>query len=169
MPDSKANTALQISQHSKGIKVHRCSKLIKISLPKPVGIINFVALIEAKNQMKYIKGLILIAGLMLVISCMGPTMEDEDNAEEHKETAINGRQENGELLDPMIAARTEARKFLAKEWKDSLQLQNQVLEAKAAQSRYVLAGRQKDAAIFDSVFISTLRTINPDLAFQIER
>ena len=71
------------------------------------------------------------------------------------------------LPDPATAGRTEARKFLNRTWTDSLQLHSQLLEVKAMESRYRLEGSQEQATQFDSVFISTLRTVDPALAAEI--
>jgi protein involved in sex pheromone biosynthesis len=119
--------------------------------------------------MRKTKVLTVCGVALLLAGCMGHTLQDEENDVVKTEASVIDSQETDELPDPSVAARIEARKFIAKEWQDTLQLQRQVLEAKAAQSRYVLAGRTRDAAVFDSVFISTLRTVDPDLAFQLQR
>lgn len=74
----------------------------------------------------------------------------------------------GKLPEPREAARIEARKFLTKNWTDSLQLHARLLEVKALRSKYEMEGKKEQAAVFDSVFIKTLKTVNPKLAGEVE-
>lgn len=68
----------------------------------------------------------------------------------------------------ITAAQMEGRKaagiILGPEWKDSTKLRDALLDAKTRQSRYIIEGKQKCAEAFDSAFISTIRSVNPDLA-----
>lgn len=64
--------------------------------------------------------------------------------------------------------RETARQFVNRPWRDTLELQRALLEARAEQSKYTRAGRQESAAAFDSAFVSTLRTIRPDVARELQ-
>ena len=111
---------------------------------------------------------VLITGsLLLGVSCSS----SDEKAEQVAAAAEAQQMEEakGVLPDPVEAGRMEARKFLTRTWKDSLQLHSQLLEVKAMSSRYVLAGDKASAQKFDSIFISTLRTVNPDLCADIEK
>ena len=110
--------------------------------------------------------IILTALLMLVMLVeAGCTASDEKAQQEADRQEAD--QMSGKLPDPATAGRTEARKFLNRTWTDSLQLHSQLLEVKAMESRYRLEGSKEQATQFDSVFISTLRTVDPALAAEI--
>lgn len=64
----------------------------------------------------------------------------------------------------MIEGRNTAKAFATKQWKDTLELQRHLLEAKSVQSKYVINKQPKCAAAFDSTFVSTMKTVRPDLA-----
>lgn len=72
----------------------------------------------------------------------------------------------------IVAAQMEGRRaagiILGPEWKDTLQLQRALMDAKVKQSRYLIDGKPECAAAFDSTFISTIRTVNPSLAAKID-
>lgn len=76
-----------------------------------------------------------------------------------------------EITADITAAQMEGRRaagiILGKEWKDTLQLQRALIDAKVQQSRYIIAGKHKSAEAFDSTFVSTIRAVNPDLARKI--
>lgn len=105
--------------------------------------------------------IILTALLMLVMLVEAGCTASDEKAQQEAD------QMSDKLPDPATAGRTEARKFLNRTWTDSLQLHSQLLEVKAMESRYRLEGSQEQATQFDSVFISTLRTVDPALAAEI--
>lgn len=105
--------------------------------------------------------IILTALLMLVMLVEAGCTASDEKAQQEAD------QMSDRLPDPATAGRTEARKFLNRTWTDSLQLHSQLLEVKAMESRYRLEGSQEQATQFDSVFISTLRTVDPALAAEI--
>lgn len=65
------------------------------------------------------------------------------------------------------AGREAARKFVSQQWKDTLELQQQLVEAAAARARYDSLPRCRET--YDSAFISTIRTVSPDVARELER
>lgn len=76
-----------------------------------------------------------------------------------------------ELADQMEAAkegREAAKAIVTKNWKDTMQLQIALLDARAANSKYELEGKTECKARFDSAFFNTIRTVRPDLAVQIQ-
>lgn len=103
-----------------------------------------------------ILGLIIINGIFLfgAVSCV----------ETEKTEMITA-----EITAAQLEGRNEARKFVAKDWKDTVELQKQLLEAKSCQSKYIINNKPECAAAFDSTFISTIRTVNPKLAETIEK
>lgn len=105
--------------------------------------------------------IILTALLMLVMLVEAGCTASDEKAQQEAD------QMSDRLPDPATAGRTEARKFLNRTWTDSLQLHSQLLEVKAMESRYRLEGSKEQATQFDSVFISTLRTVDPALAAEI--
>ena len=73
-----------------------------------------------------------------------------------------------EIVAAQMEGRKEAGKILGPEWKDTVQLQKALLEAKVKQSHYLIKGKPECANAFDSAFISTIRTVNPSLAKKIQ-
>lgn len=109
--------------------------------------------------------ILLLFGATVLTSC---SLSSDEKAERAAAAELATQME-GKLPDPIEAGRTEARKFLVRSWKDSLQLHEQLLEVKALHSRYIMAGEKSQADIFDSIFISTLHTVNPILSAEVEK
>lgn len=65
--------------------------------------------------------------------------------------------------------RSAAKRLVHQEFEDSMQLQLALLEAKAKQSRYLIAGDTVAAQAFDTAFVSLLRCVKPELATILER
>ena len=78
-----------------------------------------------------------------------------------------------EITAEITAAQMEGRRaagvILGPEWSDTTQLKKALLEAKSKQSEYLLNGKPKCAEAFDSAFISTIRTVNPELARKLHK
>lgn len=65
-----------------------------------------------------------------------------------------------------IAGREAARTFVSRDWRDSLELQEHMLEAGIRRAQYDSLPKQR--AAYDSAFISTVRTVRPEIAAQLE-
>lgn len=92
--------------------------------------------------------------LMILGSCGHNVEKSEESAADIEAAQIEGRE--------------AARKFLNRPWADTIELQSQLLEARALSSKYKMAGKQQSADAFDSTFVSTLRTVNPSVAQELE-
>lgn len=90
--------------------------------------------------------------VLLLLSC-SRTEKTEETVAEITAAQMEGRKAAGRILGP--------------EWTDTAALQKALIETKVQQSKYLIAGNTKCAAAFDSTFISTIRTVNPDLAKKI--
>lgn len=66
-----------------------------------------------------------------------------------------------------IAGREAAREFVSRNWRDTLELQGHLLEAGVKRAAYDSLPRQR--AAYDSAFISTVRTVRPEIAAQLEK
>lgn len=76
-----------------------------------------------------------------------------------------------ELAEQMEAAkegREAAKAIVTKNWKDTMELQLALLDARARNSKYEMAGKTKCKAKFDSAFFGTIRMVRPDLADQLQ-
>lgn len=76
-----------------------------------------------------------------------------------------------ELAEQMEAAkegREAAKAIVTKNWKDTMQLQLALIDARATNSKYEIAGKTQCKAKFDSAFFGTIRTVRPDLADQLQ-
>lgn len=85
----------------------------------------------------------------------------------------NDNSQNGINVTPeqveeaKIAGREAARIFVNHQWNDTLQLQEQLIEASAKGARYDSITRLR--ATYDSAFISTVRTVRPEVAAELEK
>ena len=80
----------------------------------------------------------------------------------------NGEEAAADVEAAMMMGREAARIFINREWKDTAELQRNLLEARARRCVYDTSGRREAAAAFDSGFVSTIRTVNPDIARQLK-
>lgn len=69
-----------------------------------------------------------------------------------------------EITAAQMEGRRAAGAILGPEWTDTAQLQKALIETKVKQSQYIIEGKPECAEAFDSAFVSTIRTVNPDLA-----
>ena len=68
-----------------------------------------------------------------------------------------GKQESAEQIEAAATAgREAARKFINTRWEDTLALQGQLLEARAAGSKYDVAGPKQKAA-YDAAIVDKIR------------
>lgn len=95
------------------------------------------------------KSILPVALSMLLFSC-GGDKASEENSEE--------------LSIAENAGREAARKLLAFEWSDSLELQNKLLEIKAEQSKFIMAGKEKSSEVYMQAFYSMLNSVDPEMA-----
>lgn len=102
---------------------------------------------------KIITSFLFIALLTGVSGCRNGENKGEETAAEVEAALIEGRK--------------AARKFVNRPWKDTTDLQNQLLEARTGSSRYVSTGKPRSAAAYDSAFVSTLKTVRPELAVEL--
>lgn len=78
-----------------------------------------------------------------------------------------GNENASEIEAAMMMGRDEARHLVNRKWTDTLELQNYILEARAKQSELVMQGHKKSAEAFDSAFVSTVKSVDPELAHKI--
>lgn len=78
--------------------------------------------------------------------------------------AGRGNEAEAEVEAAMIEGREAARIFVNRPWRDTIELQRKLLEARSRRAKFDTAGQKKAAEAFDSAFISTIRTVNPDIA-----
>lgn len=77
------------------------------------------------------------------------------------------KEEASQIEEARIAGRESAREFVRGQWKDTFELQQKLIEAGARRGEY--EGRPKSTAAYDSAFISTIRTVRPEVAEALER
>lgn len=74
-----------------------------------------------------------------------------------------------DVVAAQMEGRRAARDIVAKEWNDTVKLQEALLDARAKRVRYDKENRAECAAAFDSGFISTVRAVRPELSRELER
>ena len=103
--------------------------------------------------------MIAAAAGMLLASCGGKAAKEIETSEET--TAM--------IEAAVMQGRSDARRIINREYKDSMEFHGALLEANARKSAYDLEEKPKCEAAYDSAFISTIRTTRPDLARQLTR
>lgn len=76
-------------------------------------------------------------------------------------------EDDAEINTAMLQGREAGRRLVSREWRDTMQLQNFILEAKAKQSKYLIEGKVESAAAFDKGFVTLVKCVNPELANRI--
>lgn len=74
-----------------------------------------------------------------------------------------------EVEAAQMEGRNAAKEFVNTQWKDTLELQDRLLQVRARQSKYVMNKQPEAAVAFDSTFVSTLKTVRPDVAAHLDR
>ena len=77
-------------------------------------------------------------------------------------------EEMAEQMEAAKEGREAAKAIVTKEWKDSMELQEAVLSARAANSKYEIDGKAGCKAAFDTAFFNTIRTVRPELADRLQ-
>ena len=98
-------------------------------------------------------GIVSCAFLFLAAGC-AETEKTEEVTAEITAAQMEGRRAAGRILGP--------------QWTDTARLKQALLEEKARQSQYLIQGKNKCAEAYDSAFISTIRTVNPDLGKKLQ-
>lgn len=79
-----------------------------------------------------------------------------------------GQENAADVEAAMMQGREAARIFINRKWTDTAELQRNLLEARARRCVYDTTGRRESAAAFDSGFVSTIRTVNPEIARHLQ-
>lgn len=66
------------------------------------------------------------------------------------------------------AGREAARKIVTRQFRDSMEFYGAILEANSGKSQYQMDSLKRCEAAYDSAFVSTIRTVRPDLADKLE-
>ncbi|MDE5807911.1 MAG: hypothetical protein K2H76_07310 [Muribaculaceae bacterium] len=80
-----------------------------------------------------------------------------------------GEETQAEIEAAMMDGRSAAREFINKRWTDTIELQNHLLEARTKRIPYDTVDKPHCRAAFDSAFVSTIRTVRPDIAKALQK
>ena len=94
--------------------------------------------------------------VFLLCSCSSGSTENSD----HKVST-------SDIEKAKIAGREAARTFINQKWQDTLRRQEQLVIAGSKAAQYYSLPQLR--AAFDSAFISTVRTVRPEIAEKLER
>ena len=76
-------------------------------------------------------------------------------------------EETAEQMEAAKEGREAAKAIITRQWTDTLQLQQAIIDARAKNSKYELEGKPSLKASFDTAFLNTIRTVRPDLAEEL--
>lgn len=102
---------------------------------------------------------IVYAGILASVALVAAGCSSKGEQAAAEETA-------DQIEQAHIAGREAAREFVSKKWKDTLELQGHLVEAASRRTPY--DSLPKCRATYDSAFISTIRTVRPEIAAQLE-
>lgn len=105
----------------------------------------------------------ILSGATIITGC---SKKEEKQIEKSEGVTA---QELAEQMEAEREGREAARYVVNNNWPDSMQLQGAILDARAKNSKYEMEGKKKCKERFDSAFYSTIRTVRPDLATQLEQ
>jgi|GEM_PF-1687945 hypothetical protein len=77
------------------------------------------------------------------------------------------KEEADQIEEAHLDGREAARAFINREFKDSMELQLEMVKAGASRAKY--DSLPKCRAAYDSAFISTVRTVKPEVARELSR
>lgn len=100
-------------------------------------------------------------------SCSSSVKNQESDSAIEKAEAV-AAQETALQMEAAKEGRTAAKEIVTRNWNDTMQLQQAILDARAKNSKYELEGKEKCKAAFDTAFYNTIRTSRPDLADQLK-
>ncbi len=103
-------------------------------------------------------GSLVVVAALCISSCKGGIKGVEE-----------GEETQAEIEAAMMDGRSAAREFINKKWNDSIELQNHLLEARTKRIQYDTVSKPKCRAAYDSAFVSTIRTVRPDIAKALEQ
>ena len=109
--------------------------------------------------MRHFAALVFAAALLAPVAFTGCSRQAE---------AVSA-EELAEQMEAAKEGRSAARAIITREWTDTMQLQQAILEARAANSKYEMAGKVRCKDSFDTAFYNTIRTVRPDLATQLQK
>lgn len=93
----------------------------------------------------------------LIIGC-------SEKAEQAADTETADQIETSALETATVEGREAAKAIINRDWQDTMQLQQAILEARAINSKYEMEGNKACKEAFDTAFYSTIRTVRPELA-----
>lgn len=77
--------------------------------------------------------------------------------------------ETAQQIEAANFGREAAKKIVTKNFKDTLELEKAILEARAQSSKYDVKKEANLKAAFDTAFFNTIQKVRPDLARQLQR
>lgn len=117
------------------------------------------------KKRKLLISLALLVAMPAILSGCNSSKEDSNSVEKAETVAAA---ETASQMEAAKAGREAAKEIVTKNWPDTMQLQNAILEARAKKSKYEMAGNKECTAAFDTAFFNAIRTARPDLAQQLK-
>ena len=107
----------------------------------------------------------VLCGLILPVFWQSCSKKTEETVEQAEGVAAS---EVAMQMEAAKKGRAAAKEIVTKNWTDSMQLQQAILEARAVKSKYEMEKKEDCAAAFDTAFFNAIRTARPDLAGQLK-
>lgn len=79
-----------------------------------------------------------------------------------------GEEAAADIEAAMMQGREAAKLFVSRPWKDTAELRHKLIEVRVRKIRYDSLGKIECGNAYDSAFVSTIRTIRPDIAEKLE-
>lgn len=101
--------------------------------------------------------------IYITIALMAAACSEGEKAEGVQARETAEQMQDAEFADPAILARREARKIVARQWHDTIELKQTMLQADSLRLEYIKKGHPDYADCYDSVYTNTIRAIRPQL------
>ena len=106
-------------------------------------------------------GVLVVSGLVFG-SITGSCSKQEEKAEQV------AAMETADQMQAAKEGREAAKAIVTRQWADTMQLQQAIVDARSKNSKYEMEGKNDCKASFDTAFFNTIRTVRPELADQLE-
>lgn len=122
-------------------------------------------IITMKYLLKFLIAIVCIAFVFSFASCNDNEVKKVTNGKYTEKT----EETTAEIEAAMMMGRNKARNFLNRNLTDSAEFDNHLRKVRSTRRSYIKRKWNKSADAFDSIFISTIKTVKPDLAIPVSQ
>lgn len=119
-----------------------------------------------KSFAYYVFSALMLFGCIILPTVLGSCSKKTEASVEKAEGVAAS--EEAMQMEAAKRGRSAAKEIVTRNWTDSMQLQQAILEARSVICKYEMEDRKDCAAAFDTAFYNAIKTARPDLATQLK-